>query len=596
MSKKTYDFSGWVTKYNIKCSDGRTIKHGAFNDDDGKTVPLVWQHQHNSPTNILGHVTLEVRKEGVYGYGKFNKSEFAETAKELVVHSDIESLSIFANQLAQQGGDVLHGVIREVSLVLSGANPGAFIDTVLAHGSTDTVEGTMGGFSKLDRSTEFEIVDEISHACNSNDTEYNEDKDDADESNKGNQNGGNKQPSNTKTNTDDATIADIVNSMTEEQQNVLWYLIAQAIENEEDADDSKNKGGNETMKHSVFEGRNNKQGKSLSHSEFATIMQDAQRLGSLKESVLAHATDYGIESVESLFPDAQTVGELQWVERDTEWVAAVLNGIGRTPFSRIRSALADMDIETARAKGYVKKAEKKEVYLKAAKRVTIPTTVYVKQKIDRDDMIDVTDFNVVDILRRQQRVLLNEEIARAVLIGDGRESDDNNKINEECIRPIVSADVLYSIKETLKSQKDDIKGAVKEMSLSAKRYKGSGSPVLFTTADFHGQMLWIEDTNGRRIYESDEALCAILHVSKIVEVPAMEGLTREDSDGSKHQVVAIKVNLADYKLGADKGGEISSFEDFDIDFNQMKYLMETRCSGALVKAKSAQVYEYAANI
>lgn len=554
MKNQKFDFGGYATKTDLKCSDGRIIKKGAFSHCDGQTVPLVWQHTYSSPENVLGHALLEEREDGVYAYCRFNDTQAGQNAKALVQHGDINALSIHANQLKQQGPNVVHGCIREVSLVLAGANPGALIDDLdISHGEDGVSEALIYSADPLSLDVELTHSDE------------------------------------------GETIGEIFETLNEKQKNVVYAMIAQAV-----GDDNKqinhSQGDEEDMKKNLFENKEVQNGGTLTHDQMKSIFADAQKYGSLKEAVLEHATTYGIENIDILFPDAKTLNrEPEWLERETDWVASVLGGISKSPFSRVKSVFADMDIDTARAKGYVKATEKKEVYFKCAKRVTTPTTVYVKQKLDRDDMIDVTDFDTVAMIRRQMRTLLDEELAMAALFGDGREAGDPYKINEENIRPIWKEEDLFAVKEKL-TTKTDYKKMIKEIAMSHKNYKGSGAPVLFMTPDLHTNMLWIEDNNGRRIYESDAQLCAALRVSKIVEIPQMEGKQREVVDGvggnDKHDLIAIKVNLRDYNFGADKGGQISTFDDFDIDYNQYKYLMETRCSGALTKAKSAQIYEF----
>ena len=557
MKKKQYDFSGYATKVNLKCSDGRVIRKDAFKHNDGQVVPLVWQHLHNDPNNILGHAPLENREDGTYAYCSFNDSESGRNAKELVKHGDITALSIHANQLKQKGSDVLHGVIREVSLVLAPANPGALIDNLsFEHGD--------GSYETDDT----EAIIYTGETISLSDVELNHSDE---ESGK--------------------TVKEIFDTLNEEQKNVVYAMLAQVIEGEDD-DFDHSEGGNDTMKKNVFDMRDDKTaGTTLTHDQFQAIIADANKIGSFKEAVLMHAVEYGIENIDVLFPDARTLAkDPDWLERETDWVSSVLAAIHKSPFSRVKSVIADMDIDAARAKGYVKETEKKEVYFKAAKRVTTPTTIYVKQKLDRDDIIDVVDFDIVAMVRRQLRTLLNEELALAALIGDGRDIADQYKINEENIRPIWTDDDLYTVKHQL-TTKTDYKKMIKEIALSHKNYKGSGSPVLYTTSDIHTNMLWVEDTNGRRIYESDATLCAALRVSRIEEIPAFEGKSRTSGEDTL-ELIAIKVNLRDYNFGADKGGDVSTFDDFDIDFNQYKYLMETRCSGALTKPKSAQVFEF----
>lgn len=590
-----FDFSGYATRNDLKCSDGRTIRKDAFKDNDGAIVPLVWQHIHNDPGNVLGHALLENRDDGVYAYCKFNDTEAGKNAKMLVQHGDITALSIYANQLKEQAHNVLHGVIREVSLVLAGANPGALIDNLsIAHadGSSTDINDEAIIYTGLDFSSQ-----EVEHAVEDEDSE------------------------------EDVDLQAIFETMNDDQKNLVYALVGMASEGQMehsdlddedededededydeddeddedededyDEDDEDEEGGND-MKHNVFDTDEENGGAVLSHAQFQTIIADAQKSGSLKEAVLAHAVEYGIENIDVLFPDAKTLSrDPDWLKREDDWVSVVLNSIHKSPFARVKSVIADMDFDAARARGYVKATEKKETYFKAAKRVTTPQTVYVKQKLDRDDIVDITDFDIVEMVRFELRTLLNEELAKAALIGDGRQPNDQYKINEENIRPIWKEDDLYAIKEVLTSGQNEYKKLVKEISLTHKDYKGSGAPVLFMTPEMHANMLWIEDLNQRRIYESDASLCAAMHVSRIVEVPLFENLTREVTENGvtkTYKLAAIKVNLKDYNFGADKGGQVATFDDFDIDFNQYKYLMETRCSGALIKPKSAQVYEF----
>lgn len=570
-----YDFGGYATKNDLKCSDGRTIRKNAFKDNDGQIVPLVWQHVHDNPNNVLGHALLENREDGVFVYGKFNDTEFGKQAKSLVCHKDITNLSIYANNLEEKAKNVLHGAIREVSLVLAGANPGAKIEN-LAIEHSDGSEEDLAEEAVIYTNEPLSLTD-IEH----------EDK-----------------PSGGK------TMQDIFDTLNDDQKNVVYAMLSHALgddgegEGSDDGDTtdttdkSKIKHSNEggkVVKKNIFDNQDREdmstKTKTLSHAQFDVILADAQKNGSFKAAVLAHATEYGIENIDVLFPDAQALSkDPEWLKREDGWVAGVLAAIHHSPFSRVKSTFADMDFATARAKGYVKGTEKKEVYFKASKRVTTPTTVYVKQKLDRDDVIDVVDFDTVGMVRFELRTLLNEELAKAALIGDGRDVSDPDKINEENIRPIWKDEDLYAVKELLTS-KTDYKAMVKEIALTNKNYKGSGSPIFYTTPDVHTNMLWIEDLQGRRIYESDATLCSALRVSAIVEVPDMEGLQRTLLDSSVNDLIGIKVNLRDYNFGADKGGQVASFDDFDIDFNQYKYLLETRCSGALTKAKSAQVYE-----
>ena len=556
-----YDFSGWATKNNLKCSDGRTILKDAFKENDGQKVPLVWNHQHNDPNNVLGHALLENRNDGVYAYCAFNDTEAGQQAKQLVEHGDVASLSIYANKLKQRGNDVIHGVIREVSLVLAGANPGAFIDVVMSHGEDSEGDGVISMMEDISLSNG-EIDDNtISHA-----EENKEDKKVAEDSK-------------------DMTIQDVINTMTEDQKNAMYYLIGKAIE----GDDENDEGGDENMKHNVFDQTEDTQENTLSHDAMNTIISDAKRYGSLKESFLAHAQEYGIENIDYLFPEAETLNKTpEFIKRDTGWVSKVMNGVHHTPFSRIKSMFADITEDDARAKGYIKGNLKKEEVFSLLKRTTTPTTIYKKQKLDRDDVIDITDFDVVAWLKTEMRMMLDEEIARAILIGDGRLSSSDDKINEQNIRPIVSDADLYTIKTKITiannaTSDDKAKAFIRSVIKSRKNYKGSGEPTLYTTEDLVTDCLLLEDNTGRVIYDSLEKLKNVLRVKEIVTVPVMEGL--KDADGN--DVLAIVVNLADYNVGADKGGAINMFDDFDIDYNQQKYLIETRCSGALTKPYSA---------
>lgn len=556
-----YDFSGWATKNNLKCSDGRTILKDAFKENDGQKVPLVWNHQHNDPNNVLGHALLENRNDGVYAYCAFNDTEAGQQAKQLVEHGDVASLSIYANKLKQRGNDVIHGVIREVSLVLAGANPGAFIDVVMSHGEDSEGDGIISMMEDISLS-HGEIDDNtISHAEK------------------------NKEDEKVADNSKDMTIQDVINTMTEDQKNAMYYLIGKAIE----ADDENDEGGDENMKHNVFDQTEDTQENTLSHDAMNTIISDAKRYGSLKESFLAHAQEYGIENIDYLFPEAETLNKApEFIKRDTGWVSKVMNGVHHTPFSRIKSMFADITEDDARAKGYIKGNLKKEEVFSLLKRTTTPTTIYKKQKLDRDDVIDITDFDVVAWLKTEMRMMLDEEIARAILIGDGRLSSSDDKINEQNIRPIVSDADLYTIKTKITiannaTSDDKAKAFIRSVIKSRKNYKGSGEPTLYTTEDLVTDCLLLEDNTGRVIYDSLEKLKNVLRVKEIVTVPVMEGL----KDAAGNDVLAIVVNLADYNIGADKGGAINMFDDFDIDYNQQKYLIETRCSGALTKPYSA---------
>ena len=557
--KNKYDFSGWATKNNLRCSDGRTILKDAFKHNDGQTVPLVWNHQHNDPLNVLGHALLENREEGVYAYCKFNDTPAGTNAKMLVQHGDVSALSIYANQLKQQQGNVLHGQIREVSLVLAGANPGAFIDSIIKHGDDSEDEAVIYTGEELEHSDK--EVDEVKE--------------------------------------DQKTIKDVVDSMTEEQKNVMYALIGQAIDEAKHSDieeenNNDNNGGEEDMKHNVFENGVQNEKDVLTHADVEMIIKDAKRFGSLKESVLQHADNFGITNIDYLFPDAKNLNTPPgFIKRDTGWVATVMNGVSHTPFSRVKSMFADITADEARAKGYIKGNLKKEEVFSLLKRETTPQTIYKKQKLHRDDVIDITSFDVVAWLKAEMRIMLDEEIARAILVGDGRLTSDDDHISEDHIRPIWKEAALYAVNTVLDHQADAdtrAKSFIKAAIKSRKNYKGSGEPTLFCSEDLLTDMLLLEDNNGRVIYESEAKLATALRVKNIITVPVMEGLNREVT-GVTRDLLGIIVNLRDYNVGADKGGSVSMFEDFDIDYNAQKYLIETRCSGALIKPYSAIVIE-----
>lgn len=569
-----YDFSGWATKNNIKCSDGRTILRDAFKHNDGQTVPLVWNHQHNESANVLGHAVLENREEGVYAYCTFNDTEAGKNAKLLVEHGDVTALSIYANQLKQNGSNVMHGTIREVSLVLAGANPGAFIDSIIRHGEFCEDEAVIYTGENLS----------LEHA----DQKPSDKEDKAGEDNKGDGKVEGK---------DQKTIKDVVDSMSEEQKNVLYALVGQALEGKEMAqsaieENNIEDGGEQEMKHNVFEGRETDKKDVLSHDAMETIFKDAKRYGSLKESFLAHADQYGIKDIEWLFPDAKNVNmPPDFIKRDDSYVQKVMRGVHHVPFSRIKSMHADITADQARAKGYIKGKLKKEEVFTLLKRTTTPTTIYKKQKLDRDDVVDITDFDVVAWLKMEMRMMLDEEIARAILVGDGRLSSDDDKINEMCIRPIAKDADLYCVKAPVTvasaaTEEEIAKAFIRTVIKSRKEYKGSGSPTLFTTEDVLTNCLLLEDKNGRIIYDTVEKLATALRVKEIVTVEVMEG-AKTTVESVEKPLMALMVNLVDYYVGADKGGAVNMFDDFDIDYNQQKYLMETRCSGALVKPYSA---------
>ncbi len=569
---KKFDFSGWATRNNLKCSDGKTIMKDAFKHNNGQTVPLVWNHQHNDPLNILGHALLENRDEGVYAYCKFNETESGKNAKLLVEHGDVSALSIYANQLKQQGLNVLHGAIREISLVLAGANPGAFIDAVIRHGEESDEEVIIYTGENIS----------LYHA--SDDKQADENKEDP-----------KKEEPKSEKKEDEETVADVFNTLNEKQKTVVYAMIGQVLEENEVPEDNNNedsKGGNETMKHNVFDKEDTNQKDVLSHSDMEAIFADVKRYGSLRDAVLAH----GIENIDYLFPDAKNVTDTpQFIQREMGWVQKVMNSVHHTPFSRIKSILADITEDDARAKGYIKGNLKKEEVFSLLKRTTTPTTIYKKQKLDRDDVVDITDFDVVAWLKSEMRVMLDEEIARAALVGDGRLSSSDDKINEQNIRPIWTDADLYTIKAPVTVAADatadqKAKAFIRAAIKSRKNYKGSGEPTLYTTEDVLTDCLLMEDTTGRVIYDSVSKLATALRVKEIVTVPVMENLSRVD-DGTTYGLMGIIVNLMDYNIGADKGGAVNMFDDFDIDYNAQKYLIETRCSGALIKPYSAIALE-----
>ena len=567
-----FDFSGWATRNNLKCSDGRTIRKDAFKDNNGQKVPLVWNHQHNEPFNVLGHALLENREEGVYAYCTFNDTEAGQNAKQLVEHGDVSALSIYANQLKQHGGDVIHGSIREVSLVLAGANPGAFIDSIICHGEESEEEAII--YTGEDISLSHADNEEMKEEKPMEDTKKVENK------------------------TDNKTVKDVFDTLTEEQKTVVYALIGQALESAGVTDENdENDEEDNNMKHNVFDQDEMMQGNVLSHSDMEEIFSDAKRTGSLKESFLAHNATYGIDQIDTLFPEPKSMNTPpEFIKRDTNWVAGVINGVHHTPFSRIKSMFANITEDEARAKGYIKGKLKKEEVFTLLKRTTTPTTIYKKQKLDRDDIIDITDFDVVAWIKSEMRMMLDEEIARAILVGDGRMTSDDDHINEANIRPIWKDDDLYTIKTKITvdasaTDDDKAKAVIKAAVKSRKDYKGSGNPVLYTTEDFLTNCLLLEDTQGYRLYKSEQDVATAMRVSRIVTVPVMENLSRTDSESKTRNLVGIIVNLNDYNVGADKGGAVNMFDDFDIDYNQQKYLMETRCSGALIRPYSAIALE-----
>lgn len=589
MSNEAYDFSGWATRNNLRCSDGRIIRKDAFKDCDGVKVPLVWNHDHHDIESVLGHALLENRENGVYAYCAFNDSDEAKAAKIRVDNGDIESLSIYANQLKQNGPDVIHGAIREVSLVLAGANPGAFIDSVMSHS---------------DESDEEAIIytgEEISLAHSDNNTP-NEDSSNKEEE---------KPVANSK-----KTAKEVFNTLSDEQKEAVAAIIYEIVNGESDEEDDSDyeddeEGGSEEMKHNVFEG-DAMTGNYISHSDMQDIFADARKNGSLRDAVersmedgaLAHAgipTDgmtvgsgsqtYGVKTADMLFPDARAINVVpDFIKRDMTWVEKVMNSTHHTPFSRVKSVYANITEDEARAKGYIKGKMKKEEVFSLLKRTTDPQTIYKKQKLDRDDIMDITDFDVAAWIKGEMRMMLEEEIARAILIGDGRLSSDDDKISEDHVRSILNDKPLFSVPVEVEQVTGDAGKSTKNFMDSCirarKEYKGSGNPTLFTTEDQLTEMLLLEDTIGHKLYKSAEEVATALRAKEIVTVEPMEGAKNADGNA----VLGIMVNLTDYNIGADKGGETNLFDDFDIDFNQYKYLLETRCSGALTKPFSALVF------
>ena len=537
---------------------------------------------------------LENRDEGVYAYCKFNDTESGKNAKLLVEHGDVSALSIYANQLKQQGSNVLHGAIREVSLVLAGANPGAFIDSIIKHGEESDEEAIIytGEDITLFHSDDTNSDDTISHA---------DDKEEKDTEDKKAPETEEKKDAETS-----ETIGEIFETLTEKQKDAVYAIVDQILESGNDNKEDKNEGGNKTMKHNVFDQDERQEENTLSHSEMQAIISDAKRYGSMRESFLAHATEmskdieqtYGIKGADDwLFPDAKSLNTPpEFIKRDMGWVSKVMGSVHHTPFSRIKSMFADITEDDARAKGYIKGKLKKEEVFSLLKRTTNPTTIYKKQKMDRDDIVDITDFDVIAWLKREMRMMLDEEIARAILVGDGRLNSSDDKINEMNIRPIWTDEDLYTVKALVTAAAgatadEKAKAFIRAVIKSRKDYKGSGNPVLYTTEDMLTDCLLLEDMNGRVIYDTEEKLRSALRVSGIVTVPVMEGLTRTDSETKTRTLMGIVVNLNDYNVGADKGGAVSMFEDFDIDYNAQKYLIETRCSGALIKPYSAIAVE-----
>ena len=584
---KNYDFSGWATRNDLRCGDGRVIKRDAFKHNDGKTVSLIWNHDHSNPEAVLGHALLENREEGVYAYGYFNGTPQGVMAKELVHNGDVVSLSIYANKLKQDGRDVLHGDIKELSLVLAGANPGAYIDCVMAHGDDayeDEIESLYAGYNEP-------IIIHSEEAAEEQTVEPEVEEKEED-----------MEHSDTQTQTKEKTIGEILDTMNEEQLDAVYSLVGYAVEGDADEEDgeeaAENEGEDSTMKHNVFENDTKDVSEQvIAHSELmANAIADAKRYGSLKESYLQHASEYEWEDgFDKLFPNPHDINTPPpFIREDDSWVGKLMGGVHHIPFSRVRSRFAQMDEAEGRARGYIKGKQKAEIALATIKRVTTPTTVYIKMKMDRDDVLDITDFDVVAWQKVEMRKNLDRELAQAVLLGDGRSPSSDDKINEQNIRPILTDDELFTIQyevtdgvayhNDFNSASDNdskAKGIIRAAVKARKNYKGSGTPTFFTTEDILTELLLIEDQNGRRIYESEATLATAMRVKEIVTVPEMESKADE--------IYGIIVNPVDYTVGADKGGSVSMFDDFDIDFNQMKYLMETRMSGALTTPYSAIV-------
>ena len=622
-----FDFSGYATRNDLLCGDGRIIRRNAFKDNDGATVPLIWNHDHTNPDAVLGHALLENRDDGVYAYCKFNDTEAGQNAKKLVMHGDVRSLSICANKLKQIGNDVIHGMIRELSLVLAGCNPGATIDYVMTHSDENEIDSIIVNydesalvlyhsdmnnekgepemaeesktsveklFESLTEDQKKSVLSTIEQMKNKPSEKEPEKPEDSKEEMKHSEKETAAKPE------EEETIDDVLKTLSEKQQKAVYATIGMILEDNgielDDEEDDEIEGGKTEMKHNVFDQETNTENADvLTHAEMLEIFEDAKKpgIGSMREAMLQH----GITNIDYLFPDAQVIDKTPgFIKRDDTWVTDVMNAVHKSPFSRIKSVFADITEADARAKGYIKGKLKTEEVFSLLKRVTTPTTVYKKQKLDRDDVIDITDFDVVAWLKTEMRMMLDEEIARAILVGDGRSSSSNDKINEQNIRPIWTDDEVYTVKAEIPvtdstTNDEKAKAFIKSCIKSRKEYKGSGNPVMYMSEDMLTDCLLLEDTNQRIIYDSVEKLATALRVRKIVPVPVMENLTRT-VESKTHTLAGIYVNLADYNIGADKGGAVNMFDDFDIDYNQMKYLIETRCSGALIKPYAAVALEF----
>jgi len=563
-----FDFSGWATRNDLLCADGRTIRKDAFKDNDGQTVPLVWNHNHVGPEAVLGHALLENREEGVYAYCKFNNTSDGKRVKTLVQNGDVRSLSIYANKLKQIGGDVIHGCIRELSVVLAGANPGAYIDFVMAHGDGED-DGLIANYD------ENALV--LYHSDETKETVKEEKP---------------MEPEKKNEQSEEKTVQEVIDSMNEEQQTVMYALVGEALKSKSGDDEDETEEGGNNMKHNVFE--NDTREDSLMHADIVTnAIADAKRFGRLSDSLLEHAAANNITDIGELFPMEKDLNvPPEWIREDDSWVSKIMGSVHHTPFSRVRALFAEMDETEARARGYIKGKEKANLKLAVLKRTTQPTTVYIKMKMDRDDKVDIS-FDAIPWIRAEARKQLDKELARAYLLGDKRDPGSDDKIDELCIRPVLTDDEMYTIKYTVTDGVDhhndfnsasendsEAKGVIRAAVKARKQYKGSGKPTFFTTEDLLTELLLIEDQNGRRIYESETTLATAMRVKEIVTIPEME---------LYDDIYGIIVNMNDYNVGADKGGAVNMFEDFDIDYNQEKFLMETRCSGALVKPKSAIV-------
>lgn len=615
-----YDFGGYVTRNDLKCSDGRTIRHGAFKDCDGATVPLVWQHLHDSPENVLGHAVLENRDDGVYGYCTLNDSEVGQQAKTLVRHGDIKSLSIYANQLKQQGGDVLHGVIREVSLVLAGANPGAYIDNLSFSHSDGTYEKSEDEaimYFNDDLSMDLEHADQTEESKEEDmgeetiadvfDSLTEKQKDvvyavigtalsgEAEEGEGENAEAEHSaKDEETLKHADDGAADDSVeavfNTLSETQKEAVYAIIGMALEDAAEHGETEEEG--QTMKHNVFDNETGEDTQVLTHSDMEAIIDDAKRIGSVKEAFLQH----GITNIEALFPEDKAVNAQPYlITRPMEWVAGVLNSVHKSPFSKVKSTAANITADEARAKGYVKGTQKVEEVIKALRRAVDATTIYKLQKLDRDDVVDITDFDVIAWMKQEMRTMLEEELARAILVGDGRDDTAPDKIKEDKIIPVWKDEETYTTHVAVDSS---LTGEAKakafiDATIRARRfYKGSGAPTLYVGTDLLTEMRLIRDRDGHRLYKNDQELADELRVSKIVEIELLDGLMRESKKGNIFGFGGLVVNLADYNVGANKGGEVTMFDDFDLDFNKYEYLIETRCSGALTRPLSALAIEF----